>query len=193
MPSALPGGGSGEDRRKASQAGRLRAASAVVRHNFSGQTGGFAGVKMQAVMHLALAGNHRTIRGAQLLEYREAECAPEQVSMVIGEQCIVDRGEDDDRGIEAGQIEQSALLPIRERQCEIEWHNQYFGCPEAEPGEVFQSAFTHVRAGLKARFEQSDSGRRRQGGAETAAWLWRGDGDTRAESSPQEWEIHLSR
>jgi hypothetical protein len=87
--------------------------------------------------------------------------------MMIGKQGIVDRGEDDDRGIEAGEVEQSAQFPIRERQREIEGQNQYFGCPEAEPGEVFHSALTHVRAGLKIRFEQGDPRRCRQRGTKS--------------------------
>jgi len=49
----------------------------VIGHDFSGEAGGFAGMKMQAVVHFALAGDYRSIRRAQLLEYREAECLPE--------------------------------------------------------------------------------------------------------------------
>src|SRR5437763_17160702 len=85
MLEELCDGRFGTERGQTSEAGRFRAAGAVVRHNLTGQAGIRARrADMKPVVHLALAGDNGSRRSAQLLEYRNAEGAPEQITVVIG-------------------------------------------------------------------------------------------------------------
>jgi hypothetical protein len=186
---ALSGGGLSLDPLPASQAGGFRATCALTGYNLTFQAWeGFDYV--EAIMHLAFTGDHGSVRSAQLLKYRNAESAPKRIAVARRERRIVERGQDHDRGIQAGQIEQPKLFPARQRQRETKRRNQCVGFPDAQPWQVVNSTLTHVRAEAKALFKQSNPGWNRQWEAKGLCLTCE---DTLAESSQQGWYDHLTQ
>jgi hypothetical protein len=159
----------------------------MFRYNFASQAQERFADNVQAVMHLALAGDDGSVRSAQLFEHRDAERLPEQIAVTWGEWRIVKRGQHDDGFVQAGKIEESVLFPVREGERHAKRQDQRLGRPARE---VVDSAFAYVRPGAKSRFHERNSSR---GGQRKAERLGLFDRDTLAESPQQRWKSHLTR